>query len=135
MGSAAASRVMTACASTERLLLDEHYGEAIAVALRALGHDVVSVVADDSMRSAPDARVFATAAADGRRIVTENIKDFRPLLMDAMSRGEPFAPLLLVPPRRFPRGSGDRAAVITAAVAAWLQRADAAARPVEDWLI
>ncbi|MGX1793595.1 DUF5615 family PIN-like protein [Microbacterium sp. NPDC055312] len=110
---------------TERLLLDENYGEAIAAALRALGHDVVSVVADDALRAATDAVVFASAAAEGRRVVTENIKDFRPLLVTALGRGEAFAPLLLVSPRRFPRGSGDRAAAITAALAAWLEDADA----------
>lgn len=121
---------------TERLLLDEHYGEAIAAALRELGHDVVSVVADDTLRAASDAVVFASAAAEGRRVVTENIKDFRPLLLAALGRGESsFASLLLVSPRRFPRGSGDRAAVITAALAAWLEGVDAGSRPVEDWLV
>lgn len=119
---------------TERLLLDEHYGEAIAVALRELGHDVVSVVADDALRAASDAVVFASAAAEGRRVVTENIKDFRPLLVAALGRGEAFALLLLVSPPRFPRGSCDRAAAITAALVAWLEGADAGSRPVEDWL-
>lgn len=120
---------------TERLLLDEHYGEAIAVALRELGHDVVSVVADDALRAASDPVVFASAAADGRRVVTENIKDFRPLLLEALAKGAIVAPLLLVSPRRFPRGSGDREAAITAALAAWFEKADARARPVEDWLV
>lgn len=118
---------------TERLLLDEHYGESIAAALRGRGHDVTSVVADDVLRAASDAAVFAAAAADGRRIVTENIRDFRPLLMRALSSDEPYAPLLLVPPRRFPRGSGANTTVLVEALAAWLD-ADAPARSVEERL-
>lgn len=120
---------------TERLLFDEHYSEQIAVALRELGHDVVSVVADDSLRAASDSAVFFGAAASGRRVVTENIKDFRPLLLAAMGKGEAFAPLLLVSPRRFPRGSGSRARAIVEALATWLDAAAAQVRPVEDWLV
>jgi len=120
---------------TERLLLDEQDSEQIAVALRERGHDVESVVADDTLRAASDPVVFLEAAARGRRIVTENIKDFRPLLMAALGKGETFAPLLLVAPRRFPRGSGSRAHAIVDALATWLDDADAQPRPVEDWLI
>lgn len=118
---------------TVRLLLDEHYSEDIAHALRELGHDVVSAVADPELRGATDLELFQHATAVGRRIVTENIKDFRPLLLQAIP-DQPAAPLLLVPPRRFPRGRGDRTAVIVAALNAWLSRADAGRRPPEDWL-
>ena len=120
---------------TERLLLDEHYSDAIAVALCERGHDVVSVVADDSLRAASDQVVFAAAVASGRRIVTENIRDFRPLLMTALSKGAACAPLLLVSPRRFPRGSGVRTNAIIAALAEWLESAEADPRPMEDWLL
>lgn len=126
MGGSAAARIVTAL-----LLLDEHYSDAIAVALRERGHDVTSVVADAGLRSASDADLFRWAADAGRRIVTENIKDFRPLLAVALAAGGPLAPLLLVPPRRFPRGRG-RAALI-AALSSWLERSGQ--RPVEDWLL
>jgi len=119
---------------TERLLLDEHYSAVIATELRQSGFDVVAVVAVPELRGASDPDVFAWAAREGRRIVTENIKDFRPLLRDAAEVGLPTAALLLVPPRRFPRGRGDRTAVIVAALTAWLgQRGDR--RPTEDWLV
>lgn len=117
---------------TVRLLLDEHYSDVIAVVLRERGHDVVSVVADAGLRSSSDAELFRWAADAGRRIVTENIKDFRPLLMAAMGSGEPVASLLLVPPRRFPRGRG--AAPMIAALTEWLE-AEVGARGVEDWLV
>ncbi|QAY59565.1 hypothetical protein ET475_05905 [Microbacterium protaetiae] len=120
---------------TSRLLLDEHCGESIAAALRERGHDVVAVVADPELRGAPDADVFRAAAESGRRIVTENIKDFRPLLMEAAATGTPLAALLLAPPRRFPRGRGDRVAAIVAALNEWLAADDVTDRPVEDWLV
>lgn len=99
---------------TPRLLLDEHYSEAIAVTLRGLGHDVIAAVAHFEPRGVSDSEVFRRAAETGYRIVTENIKDFRPLLLRATVSGEAMAPLLLVPPRRFPRGRGDRTAAIIA---------------------
>lgn len=120
---------------SERLLLDEHYAEPIAAELRARGHDVVSVVADDELRAAADPRVYAVAAAHGRRVVTENIRDFRPLLAEALAGRIPVAALLLVSPRRFPRGRGDRAAAIITALDTWLREAEIAPRPVEDWLV
>ena len=119
---------------TARLLLDERYSESIAAALRQHGHDVVAVVSQADLRGAPDADVFRWAAVSGYRVVTENIKDVRPLLADALAVDGPAAPLLLVPPRRFPRGRGDRAAVIVSALERWLT-SRAAAASVEDWLV
>jgi hypothetical protein len=119
---------------TTRLILDEHYSAAIARALRELGHDVVAAVASDELRGASDPDVYRHATQTDRRIVSENIKDFRPLLLTATAAGTPAAPLLLVPPRRFPRGHGDRNAAIVAAIDAWLKRPDADPRPSEDWL-
>lgn len=119
---------------SESLLLDEHYSDAIAAELRATGHDVIAVVADPQLRAQPDLEVFRRAAASGRRIVTENIKDFRPLLQQAYAAGDPTARLLLVPPTRFPRGVGRRTAAIVKAVSDWLAAAEVAERPDEDWL-
>lgn len=119
---------------TTRLLLDEHYSDAIALTLRKARHSVVSAVADPDLRGASDPDVFRWAAETGHRVVTENIRDFRPLLLHALTAGAPFAPLLLVPPRRFPRGRGDRTAVIATALHGWLVHPDAARRPSEDWL-
>ena len=119
---------------TARLLLDEHYAEEIASELRRLGHDVVAVVSDRELRGAGDADIFRWAAEHGRRVVTEIIKDFRPLLLLNDAQGSPVAPLLLVPPRRFPRGRGGRTAAIATALRGWLERPDVAERPLEDWL-
>ncbi len=118
-----------------RLLLDEHYASGVADQLNARGHDVLSVVADPELRSRSDIELFRWAGTEGRRIVTENIKDFRPLLLMAYSAGTEAAQLLLVSPRRFPRGGGNRTNVIVEALAGWLERPDADRRPDEDWLI
>lgn len=119
---------------TASLLLDEHYSDEIAAKLFEQGHDVISVVALRSLRGESDQVVFEWAADQRRRIVTENIKDFRPLLLRAIAAGAPTAPLLLVPPRRFPRGRGDRESVITSALLNWVTRPDVEERPIEDWL-
>lgn len=119
---------------TVRLLLDEHYSADIARRLRAAGYDVVAVVEDVELRAQPDAELFRRAAGEGRRIVTENIKDFRPLLVRAYNTGDAIAQLLLVGPKRFPRGDGDRTQAIIAAVTEWLGRPDVRGRPDEDWL-
>ncbi|MGH3321511.1 MAG: DUF5615 family PIN-like protein [Nocardioidaceae bacterium] len=119
---------------TIRLLLDEHYGAEIAQCLRDDGHDVVAVVEDAELRAQSDAELFRRAAGEGRRIVTENIKDFRPLLVSAYHTGDPVAQLLLVSPKRFPRGSGNRTSAIIGALRTWLKQPDAIDRPDEDWL-
>lgn len=120
---------------SEKLLLDEHYSDVIAAELRELGYDVVAVVTDPDLRAQPDAEVFRRAAAADRRIVTENIKDFRPLLQQAYAAGDPVARLLLVPQERFPRGAGRRMTAIIRGVQEWLAAADVADRPDEDWLV
>jgi hypothetical protein len=120
---------------SEKLLLDEHYSDAIAAELRKTGYDVLAVVADPDLRAQPDAEIFRRAAAADRRIVTENIKDFRPLLQRAYAASDPAARLLLVPPNRFPRGAARRTAAIVKAVSAWPAALDGADRPDEDWLV
>jgi len=118
---------------TARLLLDEHFSPKIAVALRVLGHDVVAVWEEPALRGLEDADLFAWAAATGRRIVTENVRDFLPLAAAARASGSPAAPLLLVSSRRFDRGR-DGFGVIVAALAAWLDDTPDD-RPDEDWLV
>lgn len=119
---------------TAALLLDEHYSEEIAAALRELGHDVIAAVANPDIRGSGDPEVFQWAVESERRIVTENIKDFRPLLLQAAAAGAAAAPLLLVSPRWFPRGRGDRTAVIVSALHGWLTQPGIDRRPAEEWL-
>lgn len=115
-----------------RLLLDEHFPPALARALRARDHDVVAVL-DAALTGLPDASIFAAAVAQDRRIVTENVADFRVLLAHALSAGVPAARLLLVPARRFGR-SASRVGALQEALTAWLEPSHVGERSGEDWL-
>lgn len=81
----------------------------------------------------PDEELFAWAAQERRRLVTENVKDSRRLAMRSEEAGRPPATLLCTSSRSFPR-SRHNPGPLVAALEAWLCRADAVARPVEDWL-
>lgn len=121
------------------LLLDEMHAPGIADALTRRGHDVLAVAADPELRALSDEELLRRAApgADssisGRRIVTENVKDFRPLLRRAEEQGTPTAGVLFTSSRRFPRARRNPAPILDA-LDAWLTRPDAAGRPLEDWL-
>jgi hypothetical protein len=65
--------------------------------------------------------------------VTENVKDFRPLLRRAQEAGTPGAGLLFTSSRRFPRSRRNPALLIEA-LHAWLCHPEVARRPPEDWL-
>jgi predicted nuclease of predicted toxin-antitoxin system len=114
---------------TFALLLDEMLSPKIAGELRRRGHDVVAVAADPTLRSKTDAELFEWAIEQGRRIVTENVKDFRPLLRDDASGPG----VLFLSSRSFPR-SRNTVGVLIRALEDWLVSADSPTRPPEDWL-
>lgn len=115
------------------LLLDEMHSPVVAAALRERGHDVISVTSDPSMRSMPDTALWAWAGINRRRIVTENVKDFRPLLLRAEESGDPVTALLFTSGRIFPRSRRNPGPLIDA-LDAWLRAPGVTRRPVEDWL-
>ena len=88
-----------------KLLLDEMWPPAVAEALRQRGHDVVAVVARRDLRSATDETVVEAARAEGRAIVTEDVKGFRTLATAAIHAGRDFPPLILTSNRRWPRAN------------------------------
>lgn len=89
--------------SAEPLLLDEMFAPMLAERLRAEGFDVVAVAGHVTLAAASDEEVMRWAATQGRRLVTENVKDFQPLTQSASERGEPAALVLVTSSRRFPR--------------------------------
>lgn len=101
------------------LLLDEMFSDAIAQQLRAQGHDVVSVVANQALVALPDDQILAYAVAEGRALVTANIKDFTPLDRQYRGAGRDHAGLILVSTKTFPQNRGFSNA-ITAALGAML---------------
>ena len=114
------------------LLLDEMFAPGIAAELGRRGHDVVAVAAEPQLRAMTDAELYAWAAQHGRRIVTENVKDFRRLAQ--MQEGPAQRPgLLFTSSRTFPRSRRHLGPLVNA-LDDWASRPDAARRPPEDWL-
>ena len=115
------------------LLLDEMHAPVVAATLRDRGHDVQAVAEQDTLRAMPDEDLFQWAGEHGRRLVTENVKDFVPLLRHAEESGEPITAVLFTSSRSFPRPSRHPGPLINA-LDAWLHAPDAAKRPPQDWL-
>lgn len=81
-----------------RLLLDEMYPPTLADALRDKGHDVIAVAASAELVGSADVTVLNAATADGRCLVTENVRDFTVLVRHTSHAGVLFAHA-----RRWPR--------------------------------
>jgi hypothetical protein len=70
-----------------KLLLDEMLSPAIARELRSRGHDVQPVAGNHDHEALSDPEVFALARAEHRALVTNNLRDFRPLHHEAITPG------------------------------------------------
>jgi predicted nuclease of predicted toxin-antitoxin system len=99
---------------SQPLLLDEMLSDNIARLLRTKGYDVISVVADPALAGLPDDQVLAYAMAEGRTLVTANIKDFVPLDARYRAAGQSHAGLILVSTKTFPQNRGFPSVVTTA---------------------
>ena len=62
---------------------------AIARELQARGRDVQAVAGHPEREALPDPEVLALARAERRAIVTNNVRDFRPLHAEAVMPGGP----------------------------------------------
>lgn len=116
------------------LLLDEMFSAQLARSLRSRGHDVIAVVESPELRALTDADIFKWAASHGRRVLTENVKDFRPLLLQAHESGASCANLLLTSSRTFPR-SRNSLGLLTDAIDNWLTLSANVSRATEEWLL
>ena len=116
-----------------RLLLDEMFSPAIAAELRALGHDVIAVVDRPDLRSKSDQDIFAWANTEKRWLLTENVKDFRPIMLQALSAGTPDCGLLFTGSRAFPRSRKSPGSLIRA-LDAWLTAGPPSPPITESWL-
>jgi hypothetical protein len=105
----------------------------VAEALRERGHDVIAVAERPDLRALADDELFVWASKESRRVVTENVKDFRRLFMRAEEGMLQRTTLLYTSSRSFPRSRRNPGPLVVA-LDAWLCQADADARPDEDWL-
>ena len=117
-----------------RLLLDEMFSPAIAADLRQLGHDVIAVADRPDLRSKSDEEIFAWASAEKRWLLTENVKDFRPIMLRALPAGAPGCGLLFTSSRAFPRSRKNPGSLIRA-LDAWLTAGPPAPPLTESWLL
>lgn len=83
-----------------KALLDEHLSPQIAALLREAGLDVLAVADRDDLVACSDRVVFETATTEGRAVVTNNIKDFRPLAAEWLAMGRTHPGLILLPSAR-----------------------------------
>jgi hypothetical protein len=93
-------------------LLDEHFSQRIAKALRSRGHDVVAVKERSDLMELPDPLVFTAAVAEGRAVVTIDAAGFRGVAADALRRGARSRGVVLVPVRPFPAPEKSGAVVL-----------------------
>jgi hypothetical protein len=116
-----------------RLVLDEMFSPVIAATLQGLGHDIVAVAERLDLRSMTDDELFAWSATDRRWLLTENVKDFRPIMLRALQAGAVTTGLLFTSSRAFPRSRKNPGPLIHA-LQAWLQTGPPAPPQAEDWL-
>jgi predicted nuclease of predicted toxin-antitoxin system len=116
------------------LLLDEMFSPVIAADLRQLGHDVIAVADRPDLRSKSDEEIFAWASAEKRWPLTENVKDFRPIMLRALSAGTPGCGLLFTSSRAFPRSRKNPGSLVRA-LDAWLTAGPPAPPVTESWLL
>lgn len=83
-----------------RALLDEQLSPRIAGLLRDAGYDVVAVAERDDVIGCSDRLVFEVADREHRAVVTNNIKDFRPLAAEWLAAGRTHPGVILLPAAR-----------------------------------
>jgi hypothetical protein len=116
-----------------RLLLDEMFSLAVAAELRAFGHDVIAVADQPDLRSKSDEEVFAWASTEKRWLLTENVKDFRPIMLRTLQAGLPGCGLLFTSSRTFPRSRKNPGPLIRA-LHVWLNTEPPAPPVTGSWL-
>jgi predicted nuclease of predicted toxin-antitoxin system len=97
-----------------RLLLDEMLTPTIARELTARGHDVTAVAGDPAHEALSDTDVLDRARAQRRTVVTNNIRDFRPLHTEAVVPGGPGHFGIIFMPPGYRRTTADTGRIIAA---------------------
>ena len=115
------------------LLLDEMFSPAIAAELSKLGHDVIAVADRPDLRSKSDGDIFAWASTQKRWLLTENVKDFRPIMLRALQAGPSGCGLLFTSSRTYPRSGKDPGPLVNA-LHAWLTAGPPVPPVTESWL-
>ena len=83
-----------------RALLDEQLSPEIATLLRERGYDVVAVADRTELIGSSDRVLLEVASGERRAVITNNVKDFRPLAAERLARGQTHGGLILLPSSR-----------------------------------
>jgi hypothetical protein len=97
-----------------RLLLDEMLAPAIARELRSRGHDVEAVSGHAEREALTDREIMALAHGERRAIVTNNLRDFRPLHNEALAPGGQGHYGMIFMPGSYRRTKADTGRIIAA---------------------
>lgn len=92
-----------------RALLDEQLSSEIAAELRSRGLDAEAVSERPNLLRKSDAELMDAGAAEGRALVTSNVKDFRPIAAERLTNGRGHSGLILLPAKRSRRRAATRA--------------------------
>ena len=97
-----------------RLILDEMLSPVVARELCARGHDVQAVAGHPEQEALSDHDVLALARAERRAVVTNNIRDFRPLHVEAVLPGGPGHYGMIFMPGTYRRKKNDTGRIVAA---------------------
>jgi Domain of unknown function (DUF5615) len=95
---------------------------------------VIAVAERGELRAASDEEVFAWATAQDRWLLTENVKDFRPILLRTLQTESSMTGVLYTSNRAFPRSRKNPGPLIQA-VHAWIRSGPPEPPLTEDWLL
>jgi predicted nuclease of predicted toxin-antitoxin system len=86
-----------------KILLDEHYANEIAAQLRADGHEAITV-SERNLKGMDDEPLLALASSEERALLTNNARDFLPIVARWATSGQDHCGLLLTSDSSMPRG-------------------------------
>lgn len=92
----------------------------VAALLRDRGHDAVAVKERADLIGQPDEDLLRAATAEGRAVVTENVKDFAVLHRRITAERQRHSGLVFTHTRRFPRAAQNHVRVLADALALFL---------------
>ena len=103
-----------------KLLLDEMHAPGVTVLLRDRGYDAIAVKERADLIGQPDDDLLRAATADGRAVVTENVKDFALLHRRITAEGQRHSGIVFTHTRRFSRAAQNPVRVLADALAVFL---------------
>jgi len=83
-----------------KAILDEQLSPQIALLLRKAGYDVMAVAERDDLAGSTDNFIVEVARSEERAVITNNVKDFRPLAAERLAQGRIHPGLILLPSKR-----------------------------------